>query len=120
MTPVSIFQSIEKIREEIFKLKEEIEEEFGEGIIFCEEGPVSFEKRLALTCMSNTLFITSLRDGFCLLPFEYIILKKVMNLPPGTMVMSEFAGCSTALSGLIRVNPYNVNNYSAELNILDQ
>lgn len=97
---------IKDVSKENIELAKEINNEFGESVIYLET-PVTIDQRLSLFEFTDTLLITSLRDGFCLLPFEYITVKKKCGYTEGKIIISEFAGCATALSGVIRINPYD-------------
>jgi trehalose 6-phosphate synthase/phosphatase len=66
--------------------------------------------------------VTATRDGMNLLPYEYITCRQgptdtVLGTADGypsprssTLIMSEFVGCSSSLSGAFRVNPWNVDD----------
>jgi hypothetical protein len=58
--------------EKITQLQEEINKEFGE-VIFFSFDKCSVAKRLAICAVSDMIYITILRQGFCLLPFEYMV-----------------------------------------------
>eukprot|EP00826_Nyctotherus_ovalis_P010991 TRINITY_DN1286_c0_g1_i13.p1 TRINITY_DN1286_c0_g1~~TRINITY_DN1286_c0_g1_i13.p1 ORF type:complete len:735 (-),score=192.46 TRINITY_DN1286_c0_g1_i13:151-2355(-) len=111
-----------KINNEIRELVKRINTKFPNSILY-EEGPVSNEKRLALFMVAEVLLITSLRDGFCLAPFEFMIAKEVRsrlrhqksNNSLGTVILSEFAGCVSAMSSICRVNPYVTTKITEEL-----
>lgn len=105
----------EETSEEIHKLVEEINNEFKDAVIY-REGSLSNEKRLALFMAAEVLLVTSLRDGFCLSPFEFLLTKSAMQNGSGsltggnsmgTVILSEFAGCASAMSNICRVNPYS-------------
>ncbi len=63
-------------------------------------------RRMALWSVSNVLLITTLRDGQCLPPLEFIAVKK-HNDSTGTVILSEFSGCNRALGGILKINPFN-------------
>lgn len=60
-------------------------------------------------------FVTPLRDGLNLVAQEYVAAQIEDN--PGVLVLSRFAGASSALeaAGALVVNPYNVNDSAAAL-----
>jgi trehalose-6-phosphate synthase len=60
-------------------LVSEIEKEFGKGAIFYQEQDLLMEQRIALWAMTNVLLITTLRDGQCLPPLEFITVKKELQ-----------------------------------------
>eukprot|EP00826_Nyctotherus_ovalis_P017110 TRINITY_DN1500_c0_g1_i3.p1 TRINITY_DN1500_c0_g1~~TRINITY_DN1500_c0_g1_i3.p1 ORF type:complete len:784 (-),score=250.70 TRINITY_DN1500_c0_g1_i3:158-2509(-) len=99
---------------EIKKLVAEFNIEFKNSIIYS-KGSVSNEKRLALFTAAEILLITSLRDGFCLLPFEFLLGKNALQKDreggssTGSVILSEFAGCASAMSSICRVNPYSTS-----------
>lgn len=67
------------------------------------------EQRLALWSVSSILLITTLRDGQCLPPLEFITVKKHLNKQNrSAVILSEFSGCNRALGGILKINPFNV------------
>ncbi len=108
-TPGSKWAFEEETSKENRELVKEINVRFP-GSVKYEEAAVSNDKRLALFTVAEILLVTSLRDGFCLLPFEYLLAKDVNRASPGSIVLSEFAGCVTAMSSICRINPYNISD----------
>jgi len=119
-TPGSKWGFTEETSKENKELVREINAKFPDTIRY-EECNVSNEKRLALFTIAEILLVTSLRDGFCLLPFEYLLAKnttfKTMSpkdlmtkASPGSVILSEFAGCATAMSSICRINPYTISD----------
>ena len=53
-------------------------------------------------------------DGLNLLPFEYTASQRETS-SPGALIISEFMGCSRALSGVLRVNPWNLDDVAEAL-----
>lgn len=93
----------------------EIYEEFGPCIDFIEENP-SLEQRCALWAETNILLVSTLRDGLCLLPIEYTIVKKLIGkMSDAVMVLSEFSGCNKAFTGYIEYNPFNYSDLVKKL-----
>jgi len=92
-------------RIEIETLRNEINTMLGrEAIELLEFPKISQEKRVAYMTVAEALINTSLRDGLCLLPFEFIALRTDSS---AKIVLSEFAGVSRALGSPQRVNPYD-------------
>jgi len=60
----------------------------------------------ALYNVADVAFITPLRDGMNLVALEYVAARGVR---PGTLVLSEFAGAASCLSGARLVNPHNTS-----------
>eukprot|EP00831_Metopus_contortus_P047511 TRINITY_DN3835_c0_g1_i1.p1 TRINITY_DN3835_c0_g1~~TRINITY_DN3835_c0_g1_i1.p1 ORF type:complete len:462 (-),score=75.37 TRINITY_DN3835_c0_g1_i1:206-1591(-) len=48
------------------------------------------------------------RDGFCLLPFEFMLTKDINDSAPGAIILSEFVVCVSAMSSICHINPYNI------------
>lgn len=62
--------------------------------------------------------ITTLRDGQCLPPLEFIAVKKLLNLSnKANVILSEFSGCNRALGGILKVNPFNVDEITKNIDI---
>ena len=73
-------------------------------------GSLPIEERICMYALADTLLITTLKDGFSLRVLEYILTRSILGKSTGTVVISEFTGCATALSGLIRINPYQIQS----------
>ena len=73
-------------------------------------------ERCALWSISIILIITSLRDGLCLQPLEFISVKHKLNkFSKSSLILSEFFGCSTNLEGAYIVNPYDIDIVSKKI-----
>jgi len=105
----------EEVSKEIKSIVESINKEFPTSILYGEM-KIPNEHRLALLMLSEVLLVTSLRDGFCLLPFEFLIAKRAKlengETGIGSIILSEFAGCSRAINSICQINPYIVSNIS--------
>ncbi|KAJ9565899.1 hypothetical protein OSB04_001865 [Centaurea solstitialis] len=72
--------------------------------------------------IGKAAIVTPVRDGMNLMPYEYIVCRQAgdnPNLePPKTsmVVVSEFIGCSSSLSGALRVNPWDAQDTAAAMN----
>jgi trehalose 6-phosphate synthase/phosphatase len=76
------------------------------------------EQRLALWAVSNILLITTLRDGQCLPPLEFITVKKhLQRMSKSAVILSEFSGCNRALGGVLKINPFNVDEIAKNIDI---
>lgn len=93
---------------EIKELADRINEKAGREVIeiVC-HNEMCREKRYAYMLHAFCLVNTSLRDGLCLFPLEFIAVKQIK---PAQVILSEFAGVSRALSSPVRVNPYDVSS----------
>lgn len=74
------------------------------------------EHRLALWSITNILLITTLRDGQCLPPLEFVTVKKFLNSSnKSAVILSEFSGCNRALGGILKINPFNVEEIAKNI-----
>ena len=84
-------------------------------LIFQEANP-NLEKRLVLWAETNILLVSSLRDGLCLQPFEFVAAKKHFNkLSNSLMLLSEFSGANRALNGYLEFNPFDESEFLTKL-----
>ena len=97
----------EETEESVKAMIRKIKEEHGNVIDF-EIGEIPIEKRITLCFVSDMVLITILKQGFCILPFEYMAVKHISKQSPGSIILSEFAGCNRAILSPVRANPYNV------------
>lgn len=74
---------------------------------------VPYEELLALYRLADVLLVTSKRDGMNLVAQEYIACQPASD--PGVLVLSEFAGSSSVLSHALRINPWDVEQTSRQL-----
>jgi trehalose 6-phosphate synthase/phosphatase len=93
----------------------------GKVVEFINRG-TSLDERIALMSHADCVVVTATRDGMNLLPYEYITCRQGPRdesvgtadgfpLPRNSsLIMSEFVGCSSSLSGAFRVNPWNVED----------
>ena len=99
-------------------LVQEIEKEFGQSTIQYKEQDLSMEQRMALWSVSNILLITTLRDGQCLPPLEFITVKKYLQKSnKSAVILSEFSGCNRALGGVLKINPFNVDEIAKNIDL---
>eukprot|EP00172_Hildenbrandia_rubra_P003130 Plantae.Rhodophyta-Hildenbrandia_rubra.ctg4638.p1 GENE.Plantae.Rhodophyta-Hildenbrandia_rubra.ctg4638~~Plantae.Rhodophyta-Hildenbrandia_rubra.ctg4638.p1 ORF type:complete len:980 (-),score=167.09 Plantae.Rhodophyta-Hildenbrandia_rubra.ctg4638:1410-4349(-) len=98
-----------EVRDEIRTLVTRINQRYGtpnhDPVVYIEED-ISFDERLALYSVIDALLLTTVRDGLNLIPYEYIVTTPEGK---GQLILSEFTGCSRALSSATRVNPWNIN-----------
>lgn len=79
---------------------------------------MQMEQRMALWTVSNILLITTLRDGQCLPPLEFITVKRHLNKSnKSAVILSEFSGCNRALGGILKINPFNVEEIAKNIGI---
>lgn len=96
------------VRSEIRELVDRINSNYGSDdhvpVLYIEK-PISFDERVAIYSVCDALFLTPIRDGLNLIPYEYIVSTPQGK---GQLILSEFTGCSRALSSAVRVNPWDV------------
>lgn len=84
-----------------------IVDEFGPDVIHViSERSLSLAEMAAYYRASKVAVISTFWDGLNLAPYEYTASQDHDN--PGTLVVSEFMGCSRSLSGVLRVNPWGL------------
>ena len=66
---------------------------------------------------ANILLITTLRDGQCLPPLEFVTVKKFKANGRGSVILSEFSGCNRALGGVLKINPFNVDDIARKIEL---
>lgn len=97
------------VRGEIRELVEKINSAYGTEdhcpVLYIEKS-ISFDERIAIYRACDALFLTPVRDGLNLIPYEYIVSAPQGK---GQLILSEFTGCSRALSSAVRVNPWRVD-----------
>lgn len=82
------------------------------------EENLSHIDRVALWQVTNFLLVTSLRDGQSIVPIEFIAVKEAeKKLQKSAVILSEFCGCNRALGGILRVNPFNVEDISRAIDL---
>lgn len=66
---------------------------------------LSVQERLGLLLATDVLLDTSINDGLNLYPFMFYLAHTKDQ--KGIAIVSEFTGCSSALTGSLKVNPWN-------------
>lgn len=97
------------VREEIRESVERINSTYGSPghqPVYYVEKAISFDERIAIYSVCDSLLLTPVRDGLNLIPYEYIVCTPQGK---GQLILSEFTGCSRALSSAVRVNPWHVD-----------
>jgi trehalose 6-phosphate synthase/phosphatase len=95
------------VRSEIRALVDRINNKFGSTdyrpVVYYERD-ITFDERVAMYSLADAIFLTPIRDGLNLVPYEYVVSASKSK---GQLILSEFTGCSRALSGAVRINPWN-------------
>lgn len=96
-----------EILHEVRRMAEETNRAFGQGqpLVVVSEGDLDIEGRLVLLQAADVFLDTSINDGLNLNPFVFCCA----HTPDmkGSMIVSEFCGCSSFLTGAIKVNPWD-------------
>lgn len=74
---------------------------------------VTNEQLMALYAASDSLLVTSKRDGMNLVALEYIASQKEDR--PGVVLLSEFAGAISTLSHVLAVNPWDFEDTAKKM-----
>jgi trehalose-6-phosphate synthase/trehalose-6-phosphatase len=72
--------------------------------IYCLHQDLESGDLLSLYETADCVLVTPIKEGMNTVPFEYLVCRDNRGLP-GTVIVSEFAGCASSLSGAIIVNP---------------
>ena len=102
------------LAEKIVEMSEKLNSEQNKERIQVVIKELTLQERYAYMNISSGLLVTTIREGLCLLPFEYLFIKQYKN---SGIVLSEFTGASRALSSPYKVNPFDTT--SLEILIID-
>ncbi|URE44428.1 Alpha,alpha-trehalose-phosphate synthase UDP-forming [Musa troglodytarum] len=100
-----------------------INSKFGSDLykpIVLKRRAVSSEVKAAHYMLADCLVITAMRCGVNLIPYEYVVSRQADPSTPSApkksrLVLSEFMGCSQALSRAATVNPLNIDDTAETL-----
>jgi len=115
---------VEKAKEQAYTISKGINERFGflgyKPVIII-EGYVPFHEKAAYYALAECCIVNAEQDGMNLVPYEYIACRQgcskmdtALDIPSNSprissIVVSDFVGCSSSLSGAIRVNDWDMN-----------
>jgi len=102
----------ELLKEQVDKIHAKHGKEVLHHLVLDEQLPL--KQQVAYYSLSDVCMVSQFWDGLNLLPFEYTAAQPSSD--PGALVISEFMGCSRALNGVIRVNPWSLDMASAAIN----
>lgn len=89
---------------------EKIHQDFGEDCLVYKYKSVGMEERFALWSACDVYLNTSLRDGLCLQPLEFVYIKKLTKkFANSCCILSEFQGNSRVQGGVLLANPYDAD-----------
>mmetsp|Transcript_56123 Transcript_56123/g.142910 ORF Transcript_56123/g.142910 Transcript_56123/m.142910 type:complete len:1050 (-) Transcript_56123:81-3230(-) len=97
-----------ELMREVKRMTDETNRDFGQPgqpAVVVRDGDVTVDDRLAILQAADVLLDTSINDGLNLHPFMFCIAHSKDS--KGSMLVSEFCGCSSVLIGATKVNPWN-------------
>lgn len=74
---------------------------------------VSLDELCALYSIADACIVSSVRDGMNLVSYEYVVCQQKRC---GVLILSEFAGSAQSLSGAMRVNPWDSEEFADCIN----
>ncbi len=74
---------------------------------------VTFDELMSLYRAADGLVVTSKRDGMNLVALEYVAAQSLDN--PGVVLISEFAGAHSLLSGAVSINPRDIEGTAKKM-----
>lgn len=102
---------------DIENLVDQIHKKFGEECLIYKYKTVSKEERFALWSVCNVYLNTSLKEGLCLQPQEFVYVKKIQGkLSNSACIVSEFTGNARKVAGLININSYEIEDIVTKMN----
>ena len=104
-------QSAEQIalKQQILDVTGTIKKDFGDGCLelIIPQSILPIEELISFYVASDIALLASFWDGLNICPFEYTACQP--HESPGSVIVSEFMGCSRALSGVNTVNPWKLD-----------
>lgn len=105
-TKSTIKEDEQLVEQELSSMCADINREFNRQAVIFSVEDLDRSHRYAYLELADSVVNSSVREGLCLVPFEYYAVK---GEAAGTVIVSEFAGVSRALCSVIRVNPFERN-----------
>jgi trehalose 6-phosphate synthase/phosphatase len=99
------------VRNQVMQEVTNIRRLYGEDVIRIVEPPPgelwpALPEVVAIYRAATVGFISTFWDGLNIIPFEFTACQDEEN--PAALIVSEFMGCSRSLSGVLRVNPWRL------------
>ena len=111
-TGVAEYQNLKR---EIDELVGRVNGEFGSlesmPVVYINQS-VPRDQLVALYQLADIMLVTPVRDGMNLVCLEYVAAR---GEAPGTLILSEFAGSATCMSGAVLINPHSPSQIAAAL-----
>jgi trehalose 6-phosphate synthase/phosphatase len=103
------------VRDQVMQEVSNIRRLYGDDVIRIVEPPAGklwpeLGELVAIYRAATVGLISTFWDGLNIIPFEFTASQDEHN--PATLIVSEFMGCSRALSGVLRVNPWKLEEVS--------
>ncbi|XWS68973.1 hypothetical protein CRYUN_Cryun04dG0139700 [Craigia yunnanensis] len=124
-------KDVQEAKKETYLTAKKINEVYGspnyQPVILIDR-PVPRYEKSAYYALAECCIVNAVRDGMNLVAYKYIVCRQgapcmdealgIKSDSPRTsmLVVSEFIGCSTSLSGAIRVNPWDTDAVAEALN----
>eukprot|EP00457_Paulinella_chromatophora_P001287 gb/GEZN01001289.1/.p1 GENE.gb/GEZN01001289.1/~~gb/GEZN01001289.1/.p1 ORF type:complete len:979 (+),score=190.75 gb/GEZN01001289.1/:23-2959(+) len=100
-------QSGQALAQVLAEQADSIKKEFGDSVIdVVNRTDFDMSSTVCMYLASDVGIISTFWDGLNVNPYEYTVCQTPTN--PGALILSESMGCSRSLSGVIRINPWNV------------
>ena len=104
-----------KLRAQVMEQVKLIQEKYGEEVLQLIEPPagkmtLELNELVAYYGAAAVGLFTTFWDGLNIIPYEFTASQTESN--PGALIVSEFMGCSRSLSGVLRVNPWKLDEVS--------
>jgi len=112
LSPRTAFEDNHVLQEQLQEKVDSINNTYGYHIFF---KVADFENadRYSVLEAADVYLDTSIKDGLNVIPFEYLATHAVDE--QGIVIVSEFTGCSRALMGALRVNPWSTTGVCHKL-----
>lgn len=103
------------LRQQVMEEVENIHRLYGKDVLHIVEPPsgkfiMDVNELVAYYRSAHVGLISTFWDGLNLIPYEFTACQDEQN--PAALIVSEFMGCSRSLSGVLRVNPWRLEEVS--------
>lgn len=125
-------KDVQEVKKETYLAAKRINEVYGCAnyvpVILIDRPAPRYEKT-AYYAVAECCIVNAVRDGMNLVPYKYVVCRQGSSIMDevtctksesprtGTLVVSEFIGCSPSLSGAIRVNPWDIDAVAEAMNM---
>jgi trehalose 6-phosphate synthase/phosphatase len=112
-----------RTKNEVLKIVDKINNKWPGSVQFqeCAESEMRLQQRMALLRASDTVIVTSIRDGLNLLPLEFTFahqdalteIGKKDRRKRGICILSEFSSCTRVMRGALHINPWKISEIAS-------